>query len=159
MLEAQVEISDALAARAYKKAMSHAALSQIAGYYSRNIAILWVVVSIADAIADSAHLITYHFAFLTATLIAAVALQYRKWSKEVDDVKGWSYHAALDEEGVVTTSGTGETQRMQWSDYKQYVEFDTYLQIDHEDGGFSFVPKSPELFDLLEFTKTKIAEK
>jgi hypothetical protein len=118
-----------------------------------------VVISVADALANAPHLITYHFAVLAGMLIVAIALQYRKWSKEVDDLEGWSYHAALDDEGVVTTSDTGDTQRMQWSDYKHYVEFDTYLQIEHVDGGFSFIPKSPELFDLIEFTRTKIAEK
>ena len=159
MLEAHVEISDALAAKAYKQAMSFQALTQIAGYYSRSIAIIWVVISIADAVADAAYLITYHFLFLAGTLFAATAWKYRRWLKEVEGMKGWSFHAKLDEDGVVATRSNEPIERINWSSYKNYVEFDTYLQIQHQDGQFSFLPKSPELFDLIEFTKTKIAEK
>lgn len=159
MPEAQIEISDTLASTGYKRAMAYRAIVQIGAQYGREAAVIWVVVSIADAIAGAEHLITYHLAFLIAVGLVATATRYYQWKKEVAQMKGWSFHARLDEDGVTINYTLPQEQRYGWNFYKNYVEYDSYLQIEDESGGFSFVPKTPELFELIELTKRKIPEK
>ena len=159
MLETQVEISDALASKGYRKAMSTKAFVQISAYYGQQLAIVWVIIAIADALADAEYLISYHLLVFIAIWIVASAMRYRSWTKEVEAMKGWSFVAKLDERGVVTNFTSSDEQRYDWSFYKNYVEYETYLQIEDENGGFSFLPKTPELFEAIEFTKQKIPAK
>ncbi|HEX6280076.1 MAG TPA: hypothetical protein VFZ49_08710 [Pyrinomonadaceae bacterium] len=159
MLEARIEISDELAAKGFKRAMTPSAASQIAAYYGNKLAMVWVVVAIVDGIGGAGHLIFYHLLALTAVWVAASLMRYHEWSAEIGRMKGWSFHAKLDEGGVTTKHADPDEQRVSWSFYKNYVEYDAYLQIEDEDGNFSFIPKTPELFPLIEFTKRNISEK
>ncbi|HEX6126949.1 MAG TPA: hypothetical protein VFZ23_16365 [Pyrinomonadaceae bacterium] len=159
MLEARIEISDELAARGFKRAMTPLAAPQIAAYYGNKLALVWVVVAIVDGIAGASHLIFYHLLALIAVWVAASLMRYHEWSAEIGRTKGWSFHAKLDEGGVTTKHQDPDEQRVSWSFYKNYVEYDSYLQIEDENGSFSFIPKNPELFALIEFTKRKIPEK
>jgi len=159
MLEAQVEIPDALASEGYKRAMALRAVGQIGGYYSRNLAVIWVVIAIADAFANAGHLIFYHFLFLLAVAAVATAMRHYDWSKEVAAMKGWTFHAKLDDDGVVTQYSLLPSEHRGWEFYRNYVEYDSYLQIEDQNGGFSFLPKTPELFEIIEFTRSKIPEK
>ena len=161
MPEARIEIPDEIAAKGFKRAMTPSALSQIASHYGNNLAIVWVVIAIVDGIFGAGQLIFYHLIAMIGLWIAASFLRYREWSKLISLSKGWSFHARLDEEGITTTRdhAADEETRVSWSFYKNYVEYETYLQIEHDDGNFSFLPKTPELFELIEFTKRKIPEK
>lgn len=159
MLEARVEIPDELAGKGFKRAMTPTAVPQIAAYYGNRLAALWVVIAIADGLAGAGHLIPYHLAVMVVVWIGATLLRYNEWSKEILAMKGWSFLATLDEEGVTTKHDVPLEHRIAWSHYKNYVEYETYMQIEDVDGHFSFLPKTPELFQLIEFTKGKIPAK
>ena len=157
MVEARIEITDEIAAKGFKKAMAASAIKQIASYYGNTLAILWVIVAIVDGIAGVGELIFYHLLAMIGIWIVASMLRYREWSKEIARTPGWSFDAWLDEDGV-TTRTDGE-RRVSWNFYRNYVEYDTYLQIEDETGNFTFLPKTPHLHQVIEFTKGKIPEK
>ena len=159
MLEARIEIPDELAAKGFMRAVRPAAVPRIAAYYGNRLAAIWVAIAIADGLAGAGELIPYHLFVIALVWIGACAFRYREWSKEIASTKGWTFLAKLDEEGVTTRHDIPDERRVAWSYYKNYVEYDTYVQIEDENGQFSFLPKSPELFELIEFTKRKIPAK
>lgn len=160
MLEARVEIPDDIASPGFKRAKTPGALLQIASQYGYNLVVIWAVVAFVDLILRAGYLILPHLAVLTGLWIAATIYRYFAWSKEIAQTRGWTFYAQLDDHGVTLRRDPteGET-RVSWSFYKNYVEYETYLQIEDSTGNFSFLPKTPELFELIEFTKTKIPEK
>lgn len=159
MLEGRIEISDELAAEGFKRAMRRSALVQITSYYGNNLALIWVFVAIVDGIVGAPQLIFWHGLMMIAIGIAASAKKYFDWARDISNLKGWGFRAVLDEDGVTTFSDVSAEQRVNWSHYKNYVEYDSYLQIEDQTGNFSFLPKTPELIQLIEFTKRKIPEK
>ena len=158
MLEARITIDDDLAARGFKRAMSTKAIVDISAHYAWMLTIVWMIVSVVDGFFNAGELITVHLLFLTGLWIFATARRYFEWSRETASMKGWSFDAVVDELGVIVRRSFEEEQ-VSWSSYKNYVEFDHYLQIEDENGNFSFLPKTPELFEIVEFTKQKILEK
>jgi hypothetical protein len=160
MLEARIEIPDKIAAEGFKRAMTPSAVPQIASYYGNKLALLWVIIAIVDGLAGSGELIFYHLLTMIGVWIAASVLRYLEWSKEIARTPGWSFEVSLDDDGVTITRDTTDVKRrVGWSFYKNYVEYDKYLQIEDRDGNFSFLPKTPELLKVIEFTKEKIPEK
>lgn len=157
MLEAHIEIEDKLAVKGFKRAMQGKAITDIAKFYANYLIIIWIVIAVADGILGAGHLIFYHLLVIAGLWIVATAYGYLDWSKRIAQIKGWSFHAKLDEQGVIVTRS--ENERLNWNFYKNYKEYDDYLQIECTNGNFTFVPKTPELFELVEYTKEKIPRK
>lgn len=157
MLEATIKIEDELAAKGFKRAMQGKALKDNAKFYANYLVIVCVVIALADGFMGAGHLIFTHLTVIFGLWIVATAYGYLDWSKRVSQTRGWSFHAKLDEQGVVVTRS--ENERLNWNFYKNYKEYDDYLQIECTNGNFTFVPKTPELFEIVEFTKEKIPRK
>lgn len=157
MIEAHVKIDKNIAVKGYRKALRSQALKDIPYFYASRLMIVWLVVCFANALAGMSHLSGYHGLFFLATWAGISVHGYRKWYREVGEMDGWEFYARVDELGV-TTDATSET-RNEWSKYSSYAEYDDYLQITETSGGITFLPKRPELEELIEFTKTKISEK
>ncbi|HEX8370483.1 MAG TPA: hypothetical protein VF604_18195 [Pyrinomonadaceae bacterium] len=157
MIEARIQIDDELAVKGYRKALRFKALKEHAYFYASKLAIVWAVIACADALLGAEHLIKPHFFFLLALSVAATVYGYIKWDKKISELKGWSFYAKLDEMGVTTMNP--HENRYEWSSYTGYREFDDYLEIERLPGEISFLPKTPDLFQVVEFTKEKIPPK
>ncbi|HSK72213.1 MAG TPA: hypothetical protein VK892_10990 [Pyrinomonadaceae bacterium] len=157
MLEAHIQIDDELAAKGYKRALKGKAIRDIAKFYSNYLIVIWVVVAVADGLMGAGHLIFPHLVVIFGLWIAAIFLGYNQWTKQVAAIKGWSFYAKLDEQGVIITRS--ENERLNWNFYKNYKEYDDYLEIESSQGEITFLPKTPELFEVVEFTKQKISQK
>jgi hypothetical protein len=154
MLEAHIQIDDDLAAKGYRRALQSKAIADICNHYAKNLLIVYMFVAAADAILDAPDLIWSHFLCLCVLWVFACIYGYSDWTKRVAQTRGWSFHAKLDELGV-TTDNSQET-RNNWNFYTSYKEYEDYLQIDNSEGAVTFLPKTPELFEIVEFTKQKI---
>lgn len=157
MIEVQVQIDAELAVKGYKKALRHKAVNDIIYFYASKLMVVWLVVAFADAYAGAARLIPLHLLFLSGLGIIASVYSYLDWEKRVSQMKGWSFDATLNEMGVTTRSP--QESWYEWSSYKGYKEFDDYLEIERLPGEISFLPKTPDLFEAIRFTKEKIPEK
>lgn len=157
MMEVHVEVDDELAARGYRKALRAKAVNDIVYFYASKLMVVCLVVAFVDAYAGVARLIPLHLLFLSGLGVAASVYSYLDWEKRVSRMKGWSFHARLDEMGVTTTAP--QENWYEWSSYKGYREFDDYLEIERLPGEISFLPKTPDLFQAIEFTKEKIPPK
>ncbi|HEX8286511.1 MAG TPA: hypothetical protein VF556_00860 [Pyrinomonadaceae bacterium] len=158
MLEATIEIEDKLAAKGYKRALQGKALRDIAHYYATKLIIVWVVIAVADGLYGAGNLIFTHLIFIFGLWIVATVYGYADWSRRIAQTKGWAFRARLDEQGVVTSAFSNE-ERKNWNYYKSYKEYEDYLQIESTQGEITFLPKTPELFEVVEFTKQKIPQK
>ena len=156
-MEVKIQIDDELVVRAYRKAMRHKAVNDIIYFYASKLMVIWLVVAFADAYAGAARLIPLHLLFLSGLGVAASVYNYLDWEKRVAQMKGWSFEATLDEMGVTTR--VPHENWYEWSSYKGYKEFDDYLEIERLPGEISFLPKTPDLFEAIQFTKEKIPEK
>lgn len=157
MLEVYIKIEDELASKGFKRALKNKAIGNLAAFYGNYLAVVWVLIAVADGLIGAGHLIFPHLLVIAGLWLVATAYGYSKWSYSIARIKGWDFYAKLDEQGVITNIENEE--RINWNYYKNYVEYEDYLQIESTDGTFSFVPKTPELFEAVEFTKQKIAEK
>lgn len=157
MLDAHIEIEDKLAAKGFKRAMRSKAIIDIAHYYATNLVVVWIIIAIADGIFGAGHLIFPHLLFIIGLGIVATVYGYFDWVKRIEQTKGWSFYAKLDEQGVITN--LSQENRFNWNYYKNYKEYEDYLQIESSEGTFTFVPKTPELSEIVEFTKQKIPRK
>jgi hypothetical protein len=157
MLEAHIKIEKELAVEGFRRALKFKAVKDISYFYGLRLMIVWIVISLANALAGEEHLSGYHGLFLIAVWIAFSVHVYYKWHRDLGDTEGWEFYAQLDEFGVTTTAD-GEN-RNEWNFYSSYIEHEDYLQINDTDGGITFLPKTPELTELVEFTKRKISEK
>jgi hypothetical protein len=157
MIEAHVKIEKDLAVKGLRRALKFHAIKDISYFYALRLMIVWLVISLANALAGGSHLTSYHGLFLIAVWIGVSIHGYRKWYRDIGDTEGWEFYAKADELGV-TTEPVSES-RKEWSFYSNYIEHDDHLQINDTAGGITFLPKRPELEDLIDFTKTKIPEK
>jgi hypothetical protein len=90
-------------------------------------------------------------------LVATVG-RYIIWYQEIGEVTvGWEFDVVVDAEGVTSRSDTSVTR--EWSFYKQYREYEDYLEIEDHDGDITFVPRSTDTQELVEFTKGHIPKK
>ncbi len=116
MLEAQIKIEDDLAAKGFKRALKNRALVDHAKFYGNYLLIVWVAVSVIDGLFGAGELIFIHFLAITVLWLAATAYGYSKWLNQISNLKGWEFHAKLDEQGVITNSENQE--RINWNFYK-----------------------------------------
>ena len=157
MPEAHVRIEKELAVEGFRRALKFSAVKDISYYYGLRLMVVWIVISLANALAGEEHLSGYHGLFLLAIWIAVSVHGYYKWHRDLGDTEGWEFYAQLDELGVTTTVN-GEN-RNEWNFYSSCIEHEDYLQINDTRGGITFLPKTPELAELVEFTKRKIPVK
>ena len=132
-------------------------MKDISAYFASIFVIVWIVIAFADAVMGQADLIRFHFLFLFGLWIIASVVSYIEWYKKIAKTKGWSFYAKIDDESVVTS--ISQESRNSWSFYKSYEEFEDYLQINGHQGEITFLPKTPELFEMIELTKQKIPSK
>ena len=122
MLEAQIKIEDDLAAKGFKRAMQEKAIADNAKFYGSYLIVVWIVIAIADGLMDAGNLIFPHLLVIFGLWIVATVYGYLDWSKRVAQTKGWSFHARLDEQGVITKMSLNE-ERRNWNFYKNYKEY------------------------------------
>ena len=122
MLEAQIKIEDDLAAKGFKRAMQEKAIADNAKFYGSYLIVVWIVIAIADGLMDAGDLIFPHLLVIFGLWIVATVYGYLDWSKRVAQTKGWSFHARLDEQGVITKMSLNE-ERRNWNFYKNYKEY------------------------------------
>jgi hypothetical protein len=157
MLEVRVQIEDELAVKGYRKALRRNAIDNIIYFYMPKLLAAWLVVAFVDAVAGAGHLIIPHMLALSGLVFVASIYSYFEWEKKISRLKGWNFYARLDEMGVTTMNP--QENWYEWSSYKGYREFDDYLEIERLPGEISLLPKTPELFEAIEFTKQKIPQK
>jgi hypothetical protein len=157
MIEAHVQIDDELAVKGFKRALRAKAIKDISHYYATNLMIVWMVIAVADVVLGAAHLMFSHFLVMAGLWIVASVAGYYDWTKRIAQTKGWSFDAKLDEQGVIINAS--QKNRVNWDHYTGYKEYDDYLQIEAGEGEISFLPKTPELFEVIEFTKQMISRK
>ncbi len=158
MIEAEIHLSDELAAKALLRSQKRKAIKDSIKILGGFLGLVWIIVAILDFVYQTGSLIFFHFVFLFGLFLILVVTEYYLWKKKIAETNGWSFHAKLDDQEVVVTYTYPEIRRY-WASYKSYEEFDEYLQIESMNGEISFVPKTPELFDLIEFTKRRIPRK
>jgi len=157
MLEAYVKIDDELVVKGFRKALRFKAVKDISVYFASLFAIVWIVIAFADAVMGQADLIRFHFLFLFGLWVVASVVGYVEWYVKLSKTKGWDFYAKIDDESVITS--TSQENRNNWNLYKSYEEFEDYLQINGHQGEITFLPKTPELFEIIELTKQKISVK
>lgn len=157
MMKAHIQIDDELAVKAFRKALRFQAVKEVLSFYSKALMVVWIVVAVADAVLGAEHLIKWHLLFLAGLAVIGSIYSYVQWEKKLAQTKGWSFYAELDHLGVTTRSPN--EARYEWDAYTGYTEYDDYLQIAGPNGAISFLPKTPELFEVIEFTKDKIPRK
>lgn len=112
---------------------------------------------VANRLGDAEHLIGLHAKLFLGIWVIISAYEYVNWYRRIGDTDGWSFYAELDEAGVNTNAAA--KNRIEWDSYVSYEEYEDYLQINDKRGGISFLPKTPDLFEAIEFTKRKIQKK
>lgn len=158
MLEAQIEIDKELAVKGYKRALKNKALREIAYFYASRLTIVWLVVSAANLLVNEENLTNYYLLIFAGLWIISTTHGYLQWQKKLaNETQGWSFYASLDDIGV--TTNINRNNRYNWDFYTNYIEYDDYLQINDSQGDVTFLPKSAELSEIIEFTKNKIPQK
>ena len=155
--EAHIKIDKELATRGWLRSMRFRAIKDISYFYASRLMAIWIVILITNGLFGGTYLNGYHLAALEIVWIVASVWRYLEWKKEIEGMSGWDFHAVLDEAGVTMCSDTSSVRS--WSEYKSLREFEDYIEIEDEQGKFSFLPKYPELDEIIEFTKTKIPAK
>jgi hypothetical protein len=156
MLEGYIQVEKDIAVKVYKKDLRSKAVRDISFYYAWRLFIVWAVIIQTDAIwGGNNKLIFWQSIGFIVLWISASIYEYRDWSKRMDAYEVPSYTAVLDDTGVTIKSEILES-RHSWDSYKSYKEHDRYIKINFTNGGMSLIPKTPELFEIIEFTKSKL---
>lgn len=161
MLEARVKIDKDLAVRGYRTALKYKAFQDLSYFYAVRLMIVWIAISVVNALWKHGEMTTPHLIALGVVWLGMSFYAYREWYNGLaDKTEGWEFVARLDDDGVSTSpvDGGGQEFRYAWSHYQSYRDRGDYLQINDVNGGITFVPKTAELAELIEFTKEKIPE-
>lgn len=162
MLEAQIKIDHELAVKGFRRALRFKAFQDISYFYAVRLMAVWLVVSLVNALWDRGGLTTIHLIFLAVLWLIVSIHDYYKWHKELAGrTEGWEFIAKLDDGGVATRliQDPQEEVRQDWDFYQSYRDYEDYIQINDTGGGITFLPKTPGLKEIIEFTKNKIPEK
>ncbi len=155
MIEGKVKVDQSIAAKAYKRAMWFDAVKSLTYFHGIRLAIVWFTITIVNGFFGQEFLNTYHGYTLFVILIGFVLYDYQQWSKKIDETRVEDYVAKLDELGVQIDREFVE-ERYDWDLYKNYEEYEDYIQINFVNGGMTIIPKTNELYEVIQFTKTKI---
>lgn len=158
MIVAHVTIEKELAVRGWRRALRFRSIKNISYFYAVRLTIVWIIISIVNGIFDDGRLTGYHLLALTIVWLVATLARYINWYREIgENTVGWEFDVVLDDDGVTSKSHSSMTRN--WSFYKQYREYDDYLEIEDSDGNITFLPKTNDMQELVEFTKAHIAER
>ena len=117
----------------------------------------WSVVVLVDVVTNNTHLILWH---LLALAVLSVVVSLRTYSQYKDELKSKAksveYFVKLDDSGVYISH---PKKHYGWEEYQCYIEHDKYLQLMGRNTGVSFLPKTDELSEVIEYTKSKIPNK
>jgi hypothetical protein len=156
MLEAYIQVEKNIAVKGHKRGLRSKAIKDISFYYAWRLFIVWAVIIQTNAIwGGNDKLIFWQSIVFIVLWISASIYEYRDWSKRMDTYEVQSYTAILDDSGVTIRTEITEN-RYSWDSYKSYKEYDNYIQINFANEGMSLIPKTPELFEIIEFTKSKL---
>jgi hypothetical protein len=112
---------------------------------------------LVDLISGNGHLIIWHILSLLIVSGLISLFLHMQWKNDLlQKTKDHTYTVKLDETGVQIIS---EPKNYKWGDYLYYVEYEDYLLIMNKEVGISFLPITPELSDIIEYTKKKIPNK
>jgi len=112
---------------------------------------------LVDSITSNTQLIKWHILSLVTLSLLVAVVTHAQWKKEIiNKSKDFTYNAKLDDTGVFLS---GVSKHYNWNQYQYYIEYSDYLLIKGTESGVSFLPKTKELSDVIEFTKTKIPNK
>lgn len=157
MLEANIQIHKDLVVKAYRRAWRYKALRDISYFYAIRLLIVWMVAGAANNVTGKSGSINFHLTFIILWVIAVIH-GFIKWHKDISrTMTNWDFNAVLDYSGVTTK--TISENNYKWNFYKNYQEYEDYLQINDFKGGITFLPKTPELCEIIEFTKSNIPKK
>jgi hypothetical protein len=161
MLEANVRIDKDLAVKGFRRALKYKAFQNISYFYAIRLMIVWLVISLVNALWGQGYLTSAHLVVLGVLWLGISIHGYYKWDKELaETTEGWEFIARLDDDGVFTypKDRPEDEARYEWSFYHSYREYEDYLEITDINRNVTFLPKTAELLELIEFTKNKIPE-
>lgn len=131
-------------------------LFRFAWFYAVVLAVLWLIIAIADLIGRQPQLAGLHALVLFLVWIGLTSYDfYSKYRGIAKTAVGWEFDATVDDDRV-QTNARAETHEVPWSFYTRYREYEDHLEIHDKKEQVTFLPKTDELEDLIAFTKRKI---
>lgn len=156
-LSGHIKVDKELAVKGYVNAFRFSGLINLASYYGTRLAVVWVIVAMADGIAGERDLAPLHALALAIVWLGVTSYEYVQWRLRLKaDTVGWEFDATLNETGVKTYAKAESEKEYPWDFYTACREYEDYLEIRDSDGNVTFVPKTLELAELVAFTKEKI---
>ena len=156
MIEAKVLIPKNIVAKAYLNSdtpysyLKHIKVSALPYFMA------WTGVILVNIITGNKDLIFWHLLAISVFGVLYATYIYKEYeemySSNGNDIE---YYVRLDNSGVYINQ---PEQYTSWDEYKSYVEYDDYIQI-NSNNGVTFLPKTEELKDVIQFTKEKIPNK
>ena len=116
----------------------------------------WASVILIDVTTDNANLVWWHFISILFFAFLLSSYNYVKLEEFYKSTaREMEYDVQLDDSGVYIKN---PDKHISWDNYLNYVEYEDYIQINSV-GGTSFLPKTDELKEVIDFTKQKIPNK
>jgi len=110
-----------------------------------------------DIASNNNELVIPHLIFIVLFSLTFSIYSSLTWKSELlQETEDNIYFAKIDDKGVTIK---GEELKIYWEAYQYYKEYDDYILIKLKDSGLTFLPKTKELEEVIEFTKSKIIEK
>lgn len=159
-LSGRIKIEKELAIKGYRRALRFSALNSFAYYYAVRLVVVGLLIAIADAFWDGRDLIPRHAAVLGIVWLGITLFEYVRWYRDLDTkTEGWDFDATLNDTGVKTFAKVEAENEYPWDFYTSCREYEDYLEIRDSNAQVTFVPKTPELMELVNFTKEKIQDR
>ncbi|MCJ8314902.1 MAG: hypothetical protein HRU38_22365 [Saccharospirillaceae bacterium] len=114
-------------------------------------------ITFVDFVTGNSNLVFLHIlSCFVISCLMSIKFFY-EWISEVkNETEDFIYSVKLDELGVHIKN---DEYLVKWEEYLYFIEYEDYLLIKIKDSGVSFLPKTLELTDVIEYTKKKVPEK
>ncbi len=156
-LSGHIKIDKELAVKGYRRALRFSAFNTYSYYYAVRLVVVGLAIAMADAFWDERDLIPRHAAVLGVVWLGITLFEYIRWYHDLGTkTEGWEFDATLDDTGVKSYAKVEAENKYAWDFYTSCREYEDYLEIRDSNGQVTFVPKTQELNDLVNFTKEKI---
>ena len=156
-LSGHIKIEKQLAVKAYRRALRFSAFNTYAYYYAVRLVVVGLLIAMADAVWEERDLIPRHAAVLGIIWLGITLFEYIRWHYDLEKkTEGWEFDATLDDTFVKTYAKVEAEREVPWDFYTSYREYEDYLEIRDSDSQVTFIPKTPELIEMINFTKEKI---
>lgn len=157
MKEHKITVSKELFHKALIKEKKYSEFIDILKILFSQTILIFLIVILIDKYTHNSNIIYLHTSYIYIVVVSMAAYLYVHWRIILKkELKGYTFTAIVSDEGVVTKQNE---EFHEWNSYKYFIEYDEYLMIKHKNGGLSFLPKTEELKEIIEFTKTKIPQK